>query len=144
MRAKTPAPPKRPSAGQTTKNDGLPHSKVAAVRDGAGQPEALIESKTTQIPSAFTPGGKELAYIDLGAGNAQIWTVPLEDQGGRLKAGKPEQFLKSGFSDLAPSVFNLLHRAAPGPLQTSGVRPWAACGVKASMKFPTSDNPGFM
>jgi serine/threonine-protein kinase len=69
--------------------------------DGAGQPEALIESKTTQIPSAFTPGGKELAYIDLGAGNAQIWTVPREDWGGRLKAGKPEQFLKSGFSDLA-------------------------------------------
>ncbi|MGP8243709.1 MAG: protein kinase domain-containing protein [Bryobacteraceae bacterium] len=67
--------------------------------DGASQPHALIESKTTQVPSAFTPDGKELAYNDLGAGNSQIWTVPLEDQGGQLKAGKPEPFLKSGFAD---------------------------------------------
>jgi hypothetical protein len=29
--------------------------------------------------------------------------VPLEDQGGQLKAGQPEQFLKSSFSDQAPS-----------------------------------------
>ena len=33
----------------------------------------------------------------------QIWTVPLEDQGGQLKAGKPEQFLKSSFDDQAPA-----------------------------------------
>ena len=39
----------------------------------------------------------------------QIWTVPLENhsplasEGGQLKAGKPEQFLKSGFSDSAPA-----------------------------------------
>ena len=36
-------------------------------------------------------------------GTPQIWTVPLEDQGGQLKAGKPEQFLKSGFADFAPA-----------------------------------------
>jgi Tol biopolymer transport system component len=29
--------------------------------------------------------------------------VPLEDQGGQLKAGQPEQFLKSGFNDRAPT-----------------------------------------
>jgi hypothetical protein len=32
-----------------------------------------------------------------------LWTVPLEEQGGRLKAGKPEQFLKTNFVDQAPS-----------------------------------------
>jgi serine/threonine-protein kinase len=69
--------------------------------DGASQPHALTESKTTQIPSAFTPDGKTLAYNDLGAGNSQIWTVPLKDGGGQLKAGTPQQFLKSGFSDYA-------------------------------------------
>jgi Tol biopolymer transport system component len=35
-------------------------------------------------------------------GNPQIWTVPLEDRGGQLKAGKPEQFLKSSFADATP------------------------------------------
>ena len=69
--------------------------------DGASQPQALTQSKTIQVPWSFTPDGKRLAYFDYGAGNSQIWTVPLEDQGGQLKAGKPEQFLKSGFTDYA-------------------------------------------
>ncbi|SPF50552.1 Serine/threonine protein kinase [Candidatus Sulfopaludibacter sp. SbA4] len=73
--------------------------------DGAGQPQALTQGKQ-QYPASFTPDGKRLAYVDFGAGNSQIWTVPLEDrsplasEGGQLKAGKPEQFLKSGFSDI--------------------------------------------
>ena len=71
--------------------------------DGASQPQALTGSKSIQVPWSFTPDGKRLAYVDYGTGNPQIWTVPLEDQGGQLKAGKPEQFLKSGFYDLAPS-----------------------------------------
>ena len=49
---------------------------------------------------------------DYGAGNAQIWTVPLEDQGGQLKAGKPEQFLKSSFADMSSGV--LARRAMAG------------------------------
>src|SRR3974377_164651 len=32
-----------------------------------------------------------------------FWTVPLEDQAGQLKAGNPEQFLKSGFNDANPA-----------------------------------------
>src|SRR5262245_57614429 len=31
------------------------------------------------------------------------WTVPLAHQGGELKAGKPEQWLKSRFNDASPS-----------------------------------------
>ena len=45
-------------------------------------------------------------------GTAQIWTVPLEEQGGQLKAGKPEQFLKSSFNDGVPVV--LARRAMAG------------------------------
>ena len=67
--------------------------------DGAGQPQALIESKATLLPQAFTPDGKRLAYDDWGAGNSQIWTALLDDQGSELKAGKPEPFLQSGFND---------------------------------------------
>jgi serine/threonine-protein kinase len=70
--------------------------------DGAGQPQALTQSKRNQIPWSFTPDGKRLAYSEVATGS-QIWTLPLEDQGGRLKAGTPEQFLKSSFSDSAPS-----------------------------------------
>jgi serine/threonine-protein kinase len=68
--------------------------------DGASQPQRLIESKATLIPCAFTPDGKRLAYDDLAA-NSQIWTVPLEEHEGQLKAGQPEPFHKSGFNDIA-------------------------------------------
>jgi eukaryotic-like serine/threonine-protein kinase len=70
--------------------------------DGAGELQALTESKTTQLPWSFTPDGERLAYVEV-AGNNQIWTVPLGEHGGKLKAGKPEQFLKSSFADEAPS-----------------------------------------
>jgi serine/threonine-protein kinase len=71
--------------------------------DGAGQPRALQESDIEQDPSSFTPDGKRLAYVDFREGRPQIWTVPVEEQGGQLKAGHPEQFLKSGFNDFDPS-----------------------------------------
>jgi Tol biopolymer transport system component/predicted Ser/Thr protein kinase len=72
--------------------------------DGAGQPQALTQTKSTQAPSGFTPDGKRLAYMEQAPAKVQIWTVPLEDQGGQLKAGKPEQFLKSGFRDGLPTL----------------------------------------
>jgi serine/threonine-protein kinase len=70
--------------------------------DGASPPQALTGSKTFQVPWSFTPDGKRLAYFE-SVGTPQIWTVPLEDQGGQLKAGTPEPFLKSNFNDQAPS-----------------------------------------
>ena len=70
--------------------------------DGAGQPEALMQGKANKVPGSFSPDGKRLAYHDWGGGNAQIWTVPLEIQSFLLKAGKPEQFLNTGFTDEDP------------------------------------------
>ena len=69
--------------------------------DGAGQPQALTDSRGLQVPWSFTPDGKRLAYFDTGA-NFQIWTVPVEQEGGQWKAGKPEQFLKSQSTDASP------------------------------------------
>jgi eukaryotic-like serine/threonine-protein kinase len=66
--------------------------------DGASRPQPLIQAKNVQIPSSFTQDGSRLAYIDFSLGPPQIWTVPVEDQGGRLKAGVPEQFLKTAFN----------------------------------------------
>jgi Tol biopolymer transport system component/predicted Ser/Thr protein kinase len=69
--------------------------------DGAGQPQPLIQSTHGLYASCITNDGKRLAYVDT-FGNAQIWTVPVEDQAGQLKAGKPELFLKDQFSDVYP------------------------------------------
>ena len=69
--------------------------------DGANQPQDLTHTNITQNPWSFTPDGKRLAYYD--RSDRQIWTVPLDDQGGQLKAGTPEPFLKSRFDDRAPS-----------------------------------------
>ena len=70
--------------------------------DGRSRPVPLIEGKTELFPWSFTPDGKRMAYSDLGVRNFQIWTVPLEDHEGQLRAGTPEQ-LKSNFYDLNPS-----------------------------------------
>lgn len=67
--------------------------------DGASQPQPLTQSKTFQIPVSFTPDGKRLAYHETSSsGVNRIWTVPVEDNGGQLRVGKSEQFLKSQFS----------------------------------------------
>ena len=68
--------------------------------DGAGQPQPLVQSKEILYPSSMTPDGKRLAYYNFIA--SQLWTVPIENQGGQLKAGQPEQFLKSQFLDQTP------------------------------------------
>jgi serine/threonine protein kinase len=71
--------------------------------DGAGQPQLLRKGRNDQ-PVSFSPGAKRLAYVERSdpAGNWQIWTVPVEDSGSQLKAGTPEQFLKTQFNDLEP------------------------------------------
>jgi WD40 repeat protein len=72
--------------------------------DGAGQPQPLVAGKNFLIPWSFTPDDKRLAYMELaGAATPQIWTVSIEDQGGLLKAGKPEPFLKTKSGDQLPA-----------------------------------------
>jgi len=56
-------------------------------------------SKSEQVPYSFSPDGKRLAYFEVGGPGTRrnefrIWTVPVEEQSGQLKAGTPEQFLK--------------------------------------------------
>ena len=69
--------------------------------DGASPPQELTRSKAFQGPWSFAPEGKRLAYAE--SAPFQIWTVPLEDQGGQLRAGKPEQVLKSNFRESSPT-----------------------------------------
>jgi serine/threonine-protein kinase len=78
--------------------------------DGASQPHALMPSggRTLGTAWSFTPDGKRLAYTETpGDGLVNpgegIWTVPVADEGGHLKAGTPEPFLKSTSNDSSPS-----------------------------------------
>ena len=70
--------------------------------DGAGQPHALTQSRTPQVPWSFTPDGKRLAFEEV-SGSSRTWTVPLEVEGGQLKAGTPELFPASSSDDQASS-----------------------------------------
>jgi serine/threonine-protein kinase len=72
--------------------------------DGASQPQQLTQKQSFENPSSIAPDGKRLAFDEASTGNSgQIWTVPLENAGGQLRAGMPEQFLKSTFSDVRPT-----------------------------------------
>jgi serine/threonine-protein kinase len=71
--------------------------------DGGGQPQPLSQSKTLQLPWSFPSDGKRLAYIEISGGPRQIWTVPIDQDGGQLKAGKAEPFRKSQFQDQLPA-----------------------------------------
>jgi serine/threonine-protein kinase len=67
--------------------------------DGSGQPEPLTAGPATQVPSSFSLDGKRLAFVEpLG-----IWTIPLDIQGGQLKAGTPEPFIKDQVNVGQPS-----------------------------------------
>jgi hypothetical protein len=81
---------------------GSPRGLFWTRADGASQPQPLTQSKSVQFPGSVTPAGKRLAYFEF-SGAAQVWTLPLEEQGGQLRAGKPEPFLKSKFSDQDPA-----------------------------------------
>jgi eukaryotic-like serine/threonine-protein kinase len=72
--------------------------------DGSGQPQPLTRSKNGQVPSSFTADGKRLAFVEIKpAGGAAVWTVPVESDGGGLRAGKPEAFLETPFNERSPS-----------------------------------------
>ena len=88
--------------GQYVVFESIGNGIFQARSDGASQPQALLSSKANVVPWSFTPDGKRLAYYEI-TGTPQIWNVPLEDQGGQLKAGQPQQFLKSNFADQFPS-----------------------------------------
>jgi len=73
--------------------------------DGASKPQPLTETKSGQFPWSFSPDGKRLAYADCpaGVGSCDIWTVPIEDDGTVLKAGKPEVFVQTPANELYPA-----------------------------------------
>jgi serine/threonine-protein kinase len=60
--------------------------------------------RDTVFPWSFTPNGKRLAYIENDPDTSfDLWTVPLENDGAVLRAGKPELFLQTPADERYPS-----------------------------------------
>jgi serine/threonine-protein kinase len=71
--------------------------------DGAGQPQPLTQSKNRQVPFSFAPDGTRLAFFEFVTGGTDLWTVPLEGDGSGMRAGKPEVFLQTPFTERHPT-----------------------------------------
>lgn len=72
--------------------------------DGAGNPQSLTQSKNAQIPWRFTADGRRLVFNEQSNTNGwDLSTVPMENDGARLRAGKPEPFLETQFNEREPS-----------------------------------------
>ena len=67
--------------------------------DGAGQPQPLLATKGTQLPTAVSRDGRRLAYFQPDA-TPQIWTVPIDLTGSVPKAGTPTRFLTTKSVDV--------------------------------------------
>ena len=77
--------------------------------DGTARPQVLTQSENQQTPWSFTRDGKRLAFGELtsaarhpGSQSADIWTVLVETGSSGLRAGKPEVFLQTRFSERHP------------------------------------------
>ena len=71
--------------------------------DGSGKPQALIQGNNAQVPWSITADGKRLAFHEVNQTSLSIWTVPLENDGTGLRAGKPELFSQTRFDEAFPS-----------------------------------------
>jgi Tol biopolymer transport system component/tRNA A-37 threonylcarbamoyl transferase component Bud32 len=73
--------------------------------DGAGEPQPLLESKDTLIPSSFSPDGQRLAFADSRPDTSfDLWTLPLDvSDPEHPKVGKPELFLQTPFDERGPA-----------------------------------------
>ncbi len=72
--------------------------------DGASKPQSFTQSKSALFPWSFSPDGARLAYAEFPEGGVgDIWTVPVENDGAGLKAGKPEVFLETPANELYPA-----------------------------------------
>ena len=72
--------------------------------DGTGKPQPLTQSKNSQIAFSFRPDGSRLAFQELNARLVfGIWTVPIENDGTGIHAGKPEVFLQTQFNSRHPA-----------------------------------------
>jgi Tol biopolymer transport system component len=112
--------------------------------DGAGQPQVL-HTGIIEIPTAFSWDGTRLVYF-VPDGNPQIWSVPIEADGGGLKAGKPQRFLTTKSNDvdgtLSPDGRWLAYSSDESGIDEVYVRPFTASGSAGSERWQISNSGG--
>jgi len=73
--------------------------------DGVGKPQSLTHSENVQVPNSFTPDGKRLVFVEVSPQTGlDLWTLPIENDGTGLRAGKPEVFLGAPYREGQASV----------------------------------------
>jgi serine/threonine-protein kinase len=73
--------------------------------DGAGKPQPLTQSRLQQVPWSITADGTRLAYWEVDPKTGyDLWTLPLEQDAGGLRAGKPEPFLQTPADERHPAI----------------------------------------
>jgi serine/threonine-protein kinase len=112
--------------------------------DGAGQPQPLISSRSIQLPNSYASDGKRIAYFQVD-GVPQIWTMPVEEKDGALKAGKPERFLTTAFSDSNAAFSSDGRWIAYVSLESGRPEVYVrAFGASSSAKWQISNNGGLL
>ncbi|MEK7405129.1 MAG: protein kinase, partial [Acidobacteriota bacterium] len=73
--------------------------------DGSGKLKHLTDSNNIQNPHSFSPDGKTLAFMEFTQETRwDIWTLPLAgDNADDPRPGKPELFLRTRFTEYAPT-----------------------------------------
>jgi len=76
-----------------------PDGMSFARSEGGDRSQPLTQSKEFQYPAAFSPDGKWLAFNQIGPQGFDLWIVPVEREGEKLTAGKPELFQQTNFGN---------------------------------------------
>jgi serine/threonine-protein kinase len=75
---------------------------IPAGENGHAQP--LLRTDAITVPWSFSPDGRRLAYYEMNSSTAfDIWTVPVQQTGSTLVAGRPEPFLRTTSFEVYPT-----------------------------------------
>jgi serine/threonine-protein kinase len=116
--------------------------------DGSGQPELLIPGKGVVVPwsMSLNGNGERLAFFEVGKAGGWISTVAVTQDGGALKAGKPERFFESRFVDVLPEYSPdgrwIAYMTNESGREEVVVRAYPAPASGQGGKWPVSTNGG--
>jgi serine/threonine-protein kinase len=87
--------------------------------DGGGMPAQLTRSNNQQWPETFSPDGRRLVFTEMIPGpKGEIRILPVESEGGQMRAGDPQPLFKTSirtrFPSFSPDGRWLAHSNAEG------------------------------
>ena len=71
--------------------------------DGSSAPQRLTTSTTVQVPSSWSPDGHQIAFNQQSKNGSDIWMLPVEIEGGVLKAGLARPWLATDANEGWPA-----------------------------------------